>query len=78
LAPLLTPADFPARFITDTSRNGVRPMEQNAWGDWCTVIGAGFGVHPTANTGDTHGNAVPGVFCPAVNECETVVLNYRM
>jgi cellulose 1,4-beta-cellobiosidase len=33
-------------------RNGVQPTKQNAWGDWCNVIGTGFGVRPTTNTGD--------------------------
>ncbi|KAJ5605628.1 hypothetical protein N7510_008409 [Penicillium lagena] len=52
LAPLLASAGFNAHFITDTSRNGVQPTKQNAWGDWCNVIGTGFGVRPTTNTGD--------------------------
>jgi cellulose 1,4-beta-cellobiosidase len=52
LAPLLVAAGFPAHFITDTSRNGVQPTAQQAWGDWCNVIGTGFGVRPTANTGN--------------------------
>ncbi|KAN0112822.1 1, 4-beta cellobiohydrolase [Hyaloscypha variabilis] len=52
LAPLLTAAGFPAHFITDTSRNGVQPTAQLAWGDWCNLKGTGFGVRPTTNTGD--------------------------
>ncbi|RHZ65541.1 putative cellobiohydrolase [Aspergillus thermomutatus] len=52
MAPLLKSAGFDAHFITDTSRNGVQPTKQNAWGDWCNVIGTGFGVRPTTNTGD--------------------------
>ncbi|KAL3425826.1 Exoglucanase 2 [Phlyctema vagabunda] len=52
LAPLLTAAGFPAHFIMDTSRNGVQPTAQQAWGDWCNLIGTGFGVRPTTNTGD--------------------------
>lgn len=35
-----------------TGRNGVQPTAQNAWGDWCNLIGTGFGVRPTTNTGD--------------------------
>jgi cellulose 1,4-beta-cellobiosidase len=35
-----------------TARNGVQPTKQNAWGDWCNVIGTGFGVRPTTNTGN--------------------------
>ncbi|CEJ59001.1 Putative 1,4-beta-D-glucan cellobiohydrolase C [Penicillium brasilianum] len=52
IAPLLQSAGFSAHFITDTSRNGVQPTKQNAWGDWCNVIGTGFGVRPTTDTGD--------------------------
>ena len=52
LAPLLTAAGFPAHFVMDTSRNGVQPTKQQAWGDWCNVVGTGFGVRPTTNTGD--------------------------
>ncbi|CRG91600.1 hypothetical protein PISL3812_08650 [Talaromyces islandicus] len=52
LAPLLSDAGFDAHFITDTSRNGVQPTKQQAWGDWCNVIGTGFGVRPTSDTGN--------------------------
>ncbi|KAI9055814.1 hypothetical protein LZ554_000754 [Drepanopeziza brunnea f. sp. 'monogermtubi'] len=52
IAPLLTAAGFPAHFIMDTSRNGVQPTAQNAWGDWCNLKGTGFGVRPTTNTGN--------------------------
>ena len=68
LAPLLQQQGFSAHFITDTSeyfpaitpkskliplgRNGVQPTAQQAWGDWCNVIGTGFGVRPNTNTGD--------------------------
>ncbi|KAH1496016.1 hypothetical protein LV164_002303 [Aspergillus fumigatus] len=52
MAPLLKEAGFDAHFIMDTSRNGVQPTKQNAWGDWCNVIGTGFGVRPSTNTGD--------------------------
>lgn len=53
LAPLLTSNGFPAHFIVDTSRNGVQPTQQQAWGDWCNVIGTGFGVRPTTSTGNS-------------------------
>ncbi|KAH8766511.1 putative 1,4-beta-D-glucan cellobiohydrolase C [Hyaloscypha finlandica] len=52
LAPLLASQGWSAHFITDTGRNGVQPTAQNAWGDWCNLIGTGFGVRPTTNTGD--------------------------
>jgi cellulase/cellobiase CelA1 len=34
------------------ARNGVQPTAQQAWGDWCNLIGTGFGVRPTTSTGD--------------------------
>jgi cellulose 1,4-beta-cellobiosidase len=51
IAPLLSAAGFDAHFITDTGRNGKQPTGQLAWGDWCNVIGTGFGTRPTADTG---------------------------
>ncbi|KAK0211167.1 cellobiohydrolase II [Desarmillaria ectypa] len=50
LAPLLT--SMPAHFIVDQGRSG-RQNIRNAWGDWCNVVGAGFGTHPTTNTGSS-------------------------
>jgi len=52
LGPKLQQAGFPAHFIVDTGRNAVQPTKQQKWGNWCNVIGTGFGVRPTANTGD--------------------------
>ncbi|KAL5118535.1 hypothetical protein ACEQ8H_003550 [Pleosporales sp. CAS-2024a] len=52
IAPLLTKNGFPAHFMTDTSRNGVQPTKQQAWGDWCNVIGTGFGIRPSTTTDD--------------------------
>ncbi|KAH8599379.1 1,4-beta-D-glucan cellobiohydrolase C [Bisporella sp. PMI_857] len=57
LAPLLTAVGFPAHFIIDTGRNGVQPTAQLAQGDWCNVIGTGFGVRPSTNTGDALADA---------------------
>lgn len=50
-APLLRAEGFPAHFIVDVGRSGKQPTEQQAWGDWCNVRGAGFGPRPTTNTG---------------------------
>ncbi|KAI9286527.1 1, 4-beta cellobiohydrolase [Umbelopsis sp. AD052] len=50
LTPLLQKLNVPANFIVDTGRNGVQNIRA-AWGDWCNVVGAGFGVRPTTNTG---------------------------
>ncbi|KAJ4351785.1 uncharacterized protein N0V89_007129 [Didymosphaeria variabile] len=52
IAPILTANGFPAHFITDTGRNGVQPTKQQAWGDWCNVIGTGFGIRPSTSTDD--------------------------
>lgn len=49
-APMLRAEGFPAHFIVDTGRSGKQPTEQQAWGDWCNVRGAGFGIRPTTNT----------------------------
>ncbi|KAI1329096.1 carbohydrate-binding module family 1 [Xylariaceae sp. FL0255] len=51
LGPELTSAGWPnAKFITDTSRNGMQPTGQLAWGDWCNVIDTGFGTRPSSDT----------------------------
>jgi len=51
LAPLLG-TEFPAHFIVDQGRSGVQDIRV-AWGDWCNVLGAGFGIQPTLNTGSS-------------------------
>lgn len=51
-SPLLKAAGMPAQAIIDTGRNGVSGLRL-AWGDWCNVKGAGFGVRPTTTTGDS-------------------------
>jgi cellulose 1,4-beta-cellobiosidase len=43
LTPLLQNLKVPANFIVDTGRNGQQNI-RSAWGDWCNVVGAGFGV----------------------------------
>jgi len=50
LAPLLKEEGYPAHFIVDTGRSGKQPTQQQAWGDWCNVQGAGFGTRPTIKT----------------------------
>lgn len=56
LAPELRNNGFPAHFIMDTGRNGKQGLRQE-WGNWCNVRGAGFGVRPTTNTGDSNFDA---------------------
>lgn len=52
LGPKLAANGWNAHFIMDTSRNGVQPTAQILQGDWCNLIGAGFGIRPSTNTGD--------------------------
>ncbi|KAI1149824.1 1, 4-beta cellobiohydrolase [Nemania diffusa] len=52
LAPLLQAQGWDAHFITDTGRSGKQPTGQSQWGDWCNAIGTGFGLRPSASTGD--------------------------
>lgn len=81
LAPLLTQNGYPAHFIIDTSRNGVQPTEQAAWGDWCNVIGTGFGVRPTTDTGDALADAFvwvkPGGECDGTSNTTSARYDYH-
>ncbi|OAQ66252.1 exoglucanase 2 precursor [Pochonia chlamydosporia 170] len=53
LGPLLTSHGWSgAHFITDQGRSGKQPTGQSQWGDWCNAKGTGFGIRPSANTGD--------------------------
>lgn len=76
IGPLLASGGFPAHFIIDTSRNGVQPTAQNAWGDWCNLKGTGFGVRPTTNTGDSLADAFvwikPGGECDGTSDSSAV------
>ena len=38
------------------ARNGVQGLRKE-WGDWCNVIGAGFGKRPTSTTGSSYADA---------------------
>lgn len=52
----LASAGMPNHAIVDTGRNAVQGL-RDAWGDWCNVNGAGFGVRPTSDTGVTLADA---------------------
>ncbi|KAG6031171.1 Exoglucanase 2 [Claviceps citrina] len=53
LSPLLESYGWAGtRFITDQGRSGKQPTGQSAWGDWCNAKGTGFGIRPSARTGD--------------------------
>ncbi|KAL2162441.1 hypothetical protein VTH06DRAFT_7354 [Thermothelomyces fergusii] len=49
-------AGMPYHAIIDTGRNGVTGLRQE-WGNWCNVNGAGFGLRPSADTGDDFADA---------------------
>nr|BAH59083.1 cellulase [Coniophora puteana] len=49
LSPLLVDNGFPAQFIVEQARSGVQNI-RSAWGDWCNVKGAGFGLRPSTDT----------------------------
>jgi cellulose 1,4-beta-cellobiosidase len=54
LGPLLANEGWDAKFIVDQGRSGKQPTGQTLteWGEWCNQVGTGFGMRPTANTGD--------------------------
>lgn len=55
---MLQSQGFPAHFIVEQGRSGVQNIRQ-AWGDWCNIKGAGFGIRPNiANTGSALIDAV--------------------
>jgi len=56
ICPLITADGMPCKAIVDTGRNAVQGLRL-AWGDWCNVNGAGFGVRPTSTTGNTLADA---------------------
>nr|ADX07335.1 putative cellulase CEL6B [Flammulina velutipes] len=68
LAPLLS---WDAKFIVDQGRSGQQNIRQ-AWGNWCNVIGAGFGIRPTLETGSPHIDSVvwikPGGECDGTSD----------
>ncbi|KAF9066322.1 cellulase CEL6B [Rhodocollybia butyracea] len=65
LAPML--GTFPAHFIVDQGRSGVQNI-RSQWGDWCNVLGAGFGTQPTLNTGSSLIDAI--VWVKPGGECD--------
>ncbi|KAH7911414.1 glycoside hydrolase family 6 protein [Hygrophoropsis aurantiaca] len=67
LSPLLVAQGFPAQFIVDQGRSGQQDLRQ-AWGDWCNIKGAGFGIQPTTNTGSSLIDAI--VWVKPGGECD--------
>ncbi|KAG8918875.1 Beta-glucosidase cel3A, partial [Tulasnella sp. 417] len=58
---------FPAHFIVDQGRSGQQNLRV-AWGDWCNIKGAGFGMHPTTSTPDAIIDAI--VWVKPGGECD--------
>ncbi|PPQ98813.1 hypothetical protein CVT24_003367 [Panaeolus cyanescens] len=75
LGPKLSSQGFPAKFIVDQGRSGVQNI-RNEWGDWCNVNGAGFGLRPTLNTGNSAIDAIvwikPGGECDGTSDTSAV------
>ncbi|KAG8909682.1 Beta-glucosidase cel3A [Tulasnella sp. 417] len=75
LGPKLTSNGFPAHFIVDQGRSGVEKL-RDAWGNWCNIEGAGFGMRPTTNTPDALIDAIvwikPGGECDGTSNTSAV------
>lgn len=39
-------------YIVDQGRSGVQPTQQQQQGDWCNVVGTGFGIRPDTTPTD--------------------------
>ncbi|KAI0117944.1 1, 4-beta cellobiohydrolase [Nemania sp. FL0031] len=81
MAPLLKAQGWDAHFITDTGRSGKQPTGQSQWGDWCNAIGTGFGLRPSASTGDALLDAFvwvkPGGECDGTSNTTAVRYDYH-
>ena len=82
LSPLLTQNGWSgAQFIVDQGRSGKQPTGQEAWGDWCNVIGTGFGTRPTAATDDALLDAIvwakPGGECDGTSNTSSPRYDYH-
>lgn len=75
LAPALRSQGFPANFIVDQGRSGVQNI-RDAWGNWCNIQGAGFGIRPTTSTGSSLIDAIvwikPGGECDGTSNTSAV------
>ncbi|KAF8315161.1 cellulase CEL6B [Clavulina sp. PMI_390] len=80
LSPLLAQYSFPQHFIVDQGRSGVQNI-RNAWGDWCNVNNAGFGMRPTTNTGSSYIDAIvwvkPGGECDGTSNTSSTRYDYH-
>jgi cellulose 1,4-beta-cellobiosidase len=80
LAPLLQQGGFPQHFIVEQARSGVQDI-RNAWGDWCNVKGAGFGIRPTTNTPSSLIDAIvwvkPGGECDGTSNTSSARYDYH-
>ncbi|KAG8826405.1 hypothetical protein FRC19_008972 [Serendipita sp. 401] len=75
LAPMLASGGWNAQFIVDQGRSGVQNI-RSAWGNWCNIKGAGFGLRPTTNTGNSYIDAIvwikPGGECDGTSNTSAV------
>lgn len=80
LAPLLQQQGWNAFFIVDQGRSGVQDIRQ-AWGDWCNVKGAGFGLRPSTSTGNSYIDSIvwvkPGGECDGTSNTSSPRYDYH-
>jgi cellulose 1,4-beta-cellobiosidase len=81
LAPLLSQNGWDAHFIVDQGRSGKQPTGQLEWGNWCNAVGTGFGLRPSANTGDELVDAFvwvkPGGECDGTSDQSAVRYDFH-
>lgn len=69
------------KFITDQGRSGKQPTGQTEWGHWCNAKGTGFGIRPSANTGDALLDAFvwvkPGGECDGTSDTSAARYDYH-
>jgi cellulose 1,4-beta-cellobiosidase len=57
LAPYVEAEGLPSNFIVDQGRVAL-PGARAAWGDWCNIAPAGFGLRPGAKTDNPHVDSI--------------------
>lgn len=73
---ILNPFLYPDCKLMEIARNGVQPTQQQAWGDWCNLIGTGFGIRPSTNTGNSLADAF--VWIKPGGECDVCPLPSKL
>lgn len=75
LGPMLASSGWNAQFIVDQGRSGKQNI-RSAWGNWCNIKNAGFGLRPTTSTGNSYIDAIvwikPGGECDGTSNTSAV------